>query len=58
MAEEAFSRVAQTVADIAIATTGRLTCSFTIEQMRSMLDFTTVVTTITTARILDSDHHF
>ena len=57
MAEEAFSRVAQTVADIAIATTGHLTCSFTVEQMRSMLDFTTVVTTITTARILDSNHH-
>ena len=57
MAEEAFSRVAQTVADIAIATTGHLTCSFTVEQMRSMLDFTTVITTITTARILDSDHH-
>jgi hypothetical protein len=58
MAEEAFSRVARTVADIVIATKGHLTCSFTIEQMRSMLDFTTVITTITIARILDSDHHF
>jgi hypothetical protein len=50
MAEEAFSRVAQTVANIAIAATGHRTCSSTIGQMQSMLDFTTVAAT-TAARI-------